>query len=147
MQSRFLAGLVLLTCSLAGCDDPLETHVRELADLGDITDQLFPAFRFEFPDTVIRGERFNVTIQSYGSGSCVRNPTLQTQVGASSVTLTPYIERQVIGPPCTADMVFYYHRSELLLPTPGHWVIRVRGKYTVRFAERDTLVERVIVAR
>ena len=139
-RTGVIALCLLLT---AACADPIPpTHERVVAYLGR---PIVEVPRFSIPDTVARGQTFTAEVTSFGSSSCLWNPTMDVQVQPAQfvVALRPYIERQLIGPPCTSDLALHLHRAAITLTTPGRWAVEIFGRFGDRVV-RDTVFVRSI---
>ena len=97
----------------------------------------------EAPDTVTAGVAFDVTVNTFGSSSCVRAERLDVEVLGRVARLTPYDR---IAPPnsvCTPDLSAHPHTAPVTFPSPGAATLEVLG----RTAAGDTVVRRAVVVR
>jgi hypothetical protein len=97
----------------------------------------------EAPDTVLAGSAFEVTVNTFGSSSCVRAERLDVEVVGSVARLTPYDRVAPSDQPCTPDIATHPHTASVTFPTRGHAVLEVLG----RAGSGDTIVRRAVVVR
>ena len=97
----------------------------------------------EAPDTVLAGSSFDVTVNTFGSSSCVRAERLDVEVTDSVARLTPYDRVAPAGIPCTEDLRVHPHVASVTFPSRGDRMLEVLG----RSGTGDTLVKRPIVVQ
>ena len=97
----------------------------------------------EAPESVTAGVAFDVTVNTFGSSSCVRAERLDVEVVGSVARLTPYDR---VAPPnseCSADVGAHPHTAQVTFPTPGAAMLEVHG----RTAAGDTVVRKAVVVK
>ena len=97
----------------------------------------------EAPDTVSAGVAFDVTVNTFGSSSCVRAERLDVEVNGTVARLTPYDR---VAPPnsvCTADLGAHPHTASVTFPNPGSATLEVLG----RTESGDTVVRQAVVVK
>ena len=130
MKYVILAALLL---SLFGCDVVGIGHSTGRAYLGDSG----AAIHFVVPDTVIRGNSFQVEFAYYGSGSCTELDHIEKRVSGNVATLDP-ITRSPRGVDCTADLRRFVASTPVQFINSGTAEVRLRGE----FGRGDTVVVR-----
>jgi hypothetical protein len=97
----------------------------------------------EAADTVQAGAAFTVTVNTFGSSSCVRAERLDVEVTDLVARLTPY---DLVAPAtveCTADYGAHPRTAEVTFAERGVGTLEVHGKG----AAGDTVVTRTVVVR
>ena len=97
----------------------------------------------EAPDTVLAGSAFEVTVNTFGSSSCVRAERLDVEVTGAVARLTPY---DLVAPPdtpCTADLGAHAHTASVTFASPGTATLEVLG----RAESGDTTVRKTVVVK
>lgn len=97
----------------------------------------------EAPDTVLAGSAFEVTVNTFGSSSCVRAERLDVEVTDSVARLTPYDRVAPAGTPCTEDLSAHPRVASVTFPSRGTGTLEVLG----RGGAGDTLVQKAVVVR
>lgn len=97
----------------------------------------------EAPETVTAGQAFEVTVNSFGSSSCVRADRLDVAVAGSVARLTPYDRVAPTDTPCTEDFGAHPHTASVTFTTPGPAVLEAHG----RSASGDTVVTKDVLVR
>jgi hypothetical protein len=101
------------------------------------------------PDTVDAGVPFEVTTYTIGESGCWSAGHQEVQVGSGVVELRPF-DVHSGNDICTLILLLLPHRSELVIPEAGEWVLRVNGR-RARFGQLSSFVpvsaERTIVVR
>jgi len=97
----------------------------------------------EAPDTVQAGSAFEVTVNTFGSSSCVRAERLDVEVTDSVARLTPYDRVAPEGIPCTEDFSAHPRAASVTFPSRGTGTLEVLG----RGSAGDTLVRMPIVVQ
>ena len=97
----------------------------------------------EAPDTVLAGRAFEVTVNTFGSSSCVRPERLDVEMTDTVARLTPYDRVAPAGTPCTEDLTAHPHVASVTFPSRGSGMLEVLG----RSATGDTVVRRSVVVR
>jgi hypothetical protein len=108
-----------------------------------------PPQAIEAPDTVDAGVAFEVTTFTIGETGCWSAGHQDVQIGSGVVELRPY-DVHSGNDICTLILLLLPHRSELVIPEAGEWVLRVIGR-RARFGQLSSFVpvsaERTIVVR
>lgn len=97
----------------------------------------------EAPDTVLAGSAFDVTVNTFGSSSCVRAERLDVEVTGAVARLTPYDRVAPAGSPCTPDLSAHPHTASVTFASPGPATLEV-------FAQAgtgDTIISEAVVVR
>jgi len=97
----------------------------------------------EAPDTVLAGSAFEVTVNTFGSSSCVRPERLDVEMADSVARLTPYDRVAPASTPCTDDLRAHPHVASVTFPSRGSGMLEVLG----RSATGDTVVRQSVVVR
>lgn len=97
----------------------------------------------EAPDTALAGSAFAVTVNTFGSSSCVRAERLDVAVTDTLARLTPYDRVAPADTPCTEDFGAHPHVASVTFPSRGFGTLEVLG----RTGSGDTLVRKPIVVR
>lgn len=97
----------------------------------------------EAPDTVAAGRAFDVTVNTFGSSSCVRAERLDVEVTGSVARLTPYDRVAPSNVACTQDFGAHPHTAPVTFATAGSATLEAHG----RVASGDTVVTRTVVVR
>jgi hypothetical protein len=93
------------------------------------------------PNTVRAGERFTVTVVTYGSSTCIRPAGAEVQVSDRTAEITPYDEQATgEGVVCTDDLRPYPRDVTLRFDEAGQALIRVIGRSFSGPAEFETSV-------
>lgn len=79
------------------------------------------------PDTVFANTYFQVTISTFGSGSCDQPDRVDAVIDGNSATLTPHDRYAPTGTRCTADLRAKSHPVELTFGSAGAATIHVVG--------------------
>jgi hypothetical protein len=97
----------------------------------------------EAADTVQAGVAFGVTVNTFGSSSCVRAERLDVTVDGAVARLTPYDRVAPSNVACTEDFGSHPHTGTVTFATPGDAVLEAVGKA----GSGDTVVRKAVVVR
>jgi hypothetical protein len=95
----------------------------------------------EAPDTVLAGRAFDVTVNTFGSSSCVRAERLDVAVTGAVARLTPYDRVAPAGSPCTPDLGAHPHTASVTFAAPGTATLEVFGQA----GTGDTIIRKTVV--
>jgi hypothetical protein len=120
---RAFAALVLPLA--AGCSSILGSSGWERVP-GDIGNAI--GSPLQAPAEARQGVPFEITVTTYGSGSCTRPDGAETSVTGLLATVRPFdLERRGPNVACTADLRAYPRPVTLRFDEPGQATIRVIG--------------------
>lgn len=88
---------------------------------GDFTSSL------DVPAVVTAGQSFEVTVRTFGSGSCTREDGYELDLRSGSAEIRPYDLFAPVGSICTDDLRSFPRTLLLTLTTRGQADILVRG--------------------
>ena len=112
------------------------------------SDVFIPGDVLVVPDTVTAGEPFTVTVRTIGLNGCWAPAGQEVRWEEHTVELRPR-DAHSGARVCTEILQLLTHTSELSIPEPGEWVVRVRGR-RVRASgtgEEPVAVEKTIVVQ
>ena len=101
------------------------------------------------PDTVTKGEPFDVVTTTIGLNGCWSAGAQTWQVMAGVVDIKPRDVHSGASV-CTEILLFLQHTSTLKLNEPGAWLLRVHGRRLnqQQYAwEEPVIAEKIVVAR
>jgi hypothetical protein len=111
--------MIVVGLLLAGCGSGSEVDVGIVSYYGESSGVI------EAPAAVDAGERFTVTVNTYGGG-CTSAEWMAVDSDAESVELIPYDRED--GGACTLQLVRPSHTAEIEFSTSGVKTLVVRGR-------------------
>ncbi len=112
-----------LLASLSGCDDPLSPQHRQVGVIAFYGDPVMIAV---YPDTVVAGRPFVVSVRSYGNG-CISKDKTEIEADNLFVDITPYDVHS--GASVCSDILNQIdHVANLSFAKAGTALIRFHGK-------------------
>jgi hypothetical protein len=140
MRRRFAHTLIAaaLGITLASCDDSTGPSGDWEIDFGLLLPELSRAPMIAIPLNIVAGQPVNVTINTFGSSTCIRPAGVVVEGAGSRVqTLTP-LDSVGVRRACTDDLAQHQHPTVLTFAQTGEATIRVRG-----YVRGQDLVRRV----
>lgn len=98
------------------------------------------------PDTVARGESFEVRFRTYGGGCIYRIDRTDVRVSVNVAELRPYNVRTT-SPVCTSDLRYFEHRATVRLPQSGPAAIVLIGDQRIGSATVPAVLQRRVIVR
>jgi hypothetical protein len=124
-----LAGAALASlCTVLGvaCAEP-STRPGPGLSFGNITPQGAANPVIVVPADIRVGMSIPITVNTFGSSSCVRPAGMDIQYRSGAVTLTPWDEPQTQYEVCTADVAPRPHDARPTFVKNGAVILKVRG--------------------
>lgn len=127
-----------LGVTAASCADSTEPSGDWEVDFGLLLPELSRAPVIAVPLNIVAGQPVNVTINTFGSSTCIRPAGVVIEgAGSRLQTLTP-LDSVGVRRACTDDLAQHEHPTVLTFAQPGNATIRVRG-----YVRGENLVRRV----
>ncbi len=122
-MNRVLPVLISTLC-FGACDlfGPDEQRVLGIIGEREDSENVFPA-------VVDAGSPFEVTVHTFGSGSCTRPDNTEVSVDGATAVISPY-DIRIHRDACTSDLRAFPHPLTLQFDSSGDAVIVLRGHLT-----------------